>query len=324
MPHPTTSLATYRPEAAAAFEEFNLAADRQGFIGLKVAPVLDVGVVANEFSKIPIEQLLHNPDTERAPGSGYQRGNFTFIKDSYHCKENGWEEVVDDTERAMYRDWIDSDLYAFARAYDAVLRNHERRVADLIMNTTTWAGAALTTDVNDEWSDYENATPIDDVEAAVRKVRANSGIWPNAIVLPKLAFRNLRLCEQIIERVRNVAGYDPTQRGLTASALASVFDIPNVIVAGGTKNTADAGQDATLTDIWNPDRAMICHLNGIPDTKIPTIARTFHWAGDGSEVGGRFESYRDETKRSDIFRVRNQTDEKVMYPQLGHLLTGIN
>ena len=323
MGSPSSSLATLRPDLAAAFEEFPLEMDRRGFIGLQVAPVIDVALASNTFSKVPIEQLLQNPDTARAPGSGYGRGRFTFSKDTYATEENGWEEPVDDNESAMYANYVDSEMLAARRAYDAVLRNHEKRVADLIFNTTTWTGATLTTALLNEWDDYANATAVADVEAAVRTIYENSGVWANAIILPKSAFRDLRQHDEIIDRVKYSGFQDPTTKGITTSVLAQLFDLQYVLVAGGTKNTADAGQAASLSSIWNADRAMVCHINPTPDTRLPSLARTFHWGGDGSEVQGAFDSYREEQTRSEIIRVRHQTDEKVMYTELGHLLTNL-
>ena len=59
------------------------------------------------------------------------------------------------------------------------------------------------------------------------------------------------------------------------------------------------------------------------DMSEPCIGRTFHWAEDGSQPAGTVETYRDETKRSDIVRVRHDVDEIVMYTEMGHLLYNI-
>jgi hypothetical protein len=68
---------------------------------------------------------------------------------------------------------------------------------------------------------------------------------------------------------------------------------------------------------------MICRVATTADPREPCIARTFHWADDGSQIGGTAETYRDETKRSDIVRVRHDVDEIVMYTEMGHLIGGI-
>ena len=40
-------------------------------------------------------------------------------------------------------------------------------------------------------------------------------------------------------------------------------------------------------------------------------------------IGGTVETYRDETIRGDVVRVRHDTDERIIYTELGHLLTSI-
>ena len=58
MPFPSTTLETLRPDLAGALMEFNLAADREGFIGTRVMPVFEVAEQAGVFGKIPIEQQI--------------------------------------------------------------------------------------------------------------------------------------------------------------------------------------------------------------------------------------------------------------------------
>ena len=69
--------------------------------------------------------------------------------------------------------------------------------------------------------------------------------------------------------------------------------------------------------------AMVCKVATGRDFREPCIGRTFHWSADGSSIGGTVESYRDETVRADIIRVRHDVDELVLYPQAGHLLSNI-
>ena len=66
MPSPSSSLATLRPDLAASFMEYDLEANARGFIGHLVLRVLGVALQSSPFGKIPIEQLLANPETRRA------------------------------------------------------------------------------------------------------------------------------------------------------------------------------------------------------------------------------------------------------------------
>ena len=324
MPSPSSSLATQRPDIAESFMEFDLAMDSMGFISNQVFPVVEVAKQSGNYGKIPLEQLLQSRDTKRAPGSGYSRGNFTFDDASYACMEHGAEEPVDDREAKMYHDYFDAELIASQRAYSAVLRNAEQRVADAVFNTSTFTGSSLTTTVTNEWDDTTNATPLADVEAAVQKIYDNSGLWANALVINKKVFRNLRNCDQVIDRINSAGAGSPSKASdVTVAMLEQAFDLDNIIVAGSSKNTAKEGQNASISQIWSGEYAMVCKVAVSGDFREPCIGRTFHWSEDGSSIGGAVESYRDESVRSDVLRVRHDVDEIVLYPEAGHLLSNI-
>lgn len=324
MGAPSTVQATLRPELGAGLVQFDLAMDRAGFIAQRVLPVLDVGASAGPFGKIPLEQLLKGGDTTRTNKGGYNRGEWTFDKDTFSTEENGWEERVDERESNLYREFFDHEQISAARALDVVLREYEKRVAALVFNATTWTGTALTTAVQNEWSDLSNATPIADVEAAVKWVYANSGLWPNALIINRKVFRNLRNCDEVIERIQSAgAGFPTRAADITAAQLAAVFDLDYILVGGSTKNAAKEGQTRSLSQIWSDEYAMVCRIATSQDPKEPCLGRTLHWSVDGSQIGGTVESYEEVQTRGEIIRVRHDTDEKILYPQCGHLLSNI-
>lgn len=321
MPSPSSSLATQRPDLATFFE-FDLEAEKAGFVASQVFPVVDVASQSGNFGKIPLEQLLQERETLRAPGSGYARGNFTFAPETYACFEHGAEEPIDDREAKMYADYFDAEVVSTARAYGAVLRNAEKRVADAVFNASTFS--SYTTSVTNEWDDSQNATPAVDVEAAVQSIYDASGLWANALIVNRKVFRNLRNCDSIIDRINSAGAGNPSKASdVTTQMLAQVFDLDHIIVAGSSRNTAKEGQTATPSQIWSDEYAMVCKIATSQDMREPCLGRTFHWAEDGSSVGGTVESYRDESVRSDIIRVRHDVDEKMLYTAAGHLLSNI-
>jgi len=322
MPSPQTS-AEPRPLLLQSLEQFNLAQDRLGFIGQRVLPVIDVQLVAGPFGKIPLEQLLQIKNDTRNPGGGYNRGNWTFTADSYYCQEHGWEEPVDDREAQMYKDYFDAEVVATQRAQDFVLRNAEIRAASLVFDTSVWTGSSLTTAISTPWTNHASATPIADIRAACKKVWDGTGIWPDTLVIDRNNFNDLRLCGDVIDAVQaSGAGQTAIQGKFTPAILADVFDLPKILVAGSAKNTANQGQTRSLSSIWSSSYAMVCKTADSNDLREPCIGRTFHWSADGSEIGGLVESYRDETKRSNIVRVRMDVHEKIIYKELGHLMSG--
>lgn len=323
MPSPTSSLATLRPDLA-TFLEFDLESEKNGYVATQVFPVIDVQSQAGNFGKIPLEQLLQQRDTKRAPGSGYARGNWTFDKAVYATEEHGAEEAVDDREAKMYAEYFVAEQISTLRAFSSVLRNAEQRVADAVFNTTTWTGSSLTTSVATPWSTLASAVPITNVEAAVQKVYDNSGLWANALIINRKVFRNLRNCSSIIDRINASGAGSPSKASdVTVEMLKAVFDLDYVIVAGTSKNGAKEGQAASPSQIWSSSYAMVCKIATSPDMREPCIGRTFHWSQDGSSIGGTVETYREEKSRSDIIRVRHDVDEVVLYPEAGHLLSNI-
>lgn len=320
MPSPTTSLATQRPDLASLYE-FDLEMSQAGFVWNRILPVIDVAQQSGAFGRIPIKQLLQTRDTARAPGAGYSRGDWKFEADSYATEEHGAEEPVDDKLAKMYRNYFDVESISTKRAFDAVLRNAEIRAAALIYNPTTFS--SYTTALTNEWDDKTNATPIDDIKDLKIAVWEASGIWPDTLLINRKQFLNLRECNQIIDRLKYQGFQDVRSSQITANALAQVLDLREVIVAGEAKNSANEGQAVSIAPIWSDEYAMLFKQAQTQDMAEPCLGRTMHWSEDGSQVMGTVETYRDETVRGDIVRVRHEVQEKLIYVPTGHLISNV-
>ena len=322
MANPKSSLVTQRPDLAESLMQFDLAADRQGFIGSQVLPVIDVATQAGTFGVVKLEDLLQERETRRASGAGYARSDFQFGTGSYATQEFGAEEVTDDREQALYRNYLDGELIATQRAYDAVLRGAELRVANLVFNPTTFS--AQTTSAAAVWSDASNATPLVDVESSVEAIYDRTGLWPNSLIISMKTFRALRNCASIIDRINSAGAGNPSKASdVTVSMLEQVFALDRVIVAGASRNGAKEGKPASPEQIWSSSYAMVCHINGSKDFKAPTLGRCFHWSADGSTIGGTVESYEDPAVRGSVVRVRHEVEEKLLYPELGQLIDNV-
>lgn len=320
---PSTQLTTLRPDIRESLAEFDTALDREGFVSNKILTPINTTVQSSKFGKIPIEELLKSPDTKRTSRSNYNRGDWTFTDDSFATKEYGFEEPVDERDARIYGEYFDAEVISAELALDAVVRSHEDRASGLLFNPSTFTGAELTTAVTNEWDDAENATPLQDVEAAVRKIFEATGMWPNSIAFNRRVFRRLRLCEQIIDAIRSAgAGSATKARDITVEQLSAVFDL-QVIVAGGVKNIANEAKDAVISQIWSDEYAMVCRVAQTNNIKEPCIGRTFHYTGDGSDINGTVESYEEPARRGHVIRVRHEVDQKILNVKFGHLLSNI-
>lgn len=322
MPAPSGSLATLRPDLGGSMLEFDLAMDRLGFIGHRVLPVIETDVQSGTYGQIPLAQLLKSPETKRGSRSGYNRGNWEFDDASFATKEYGWEEPTDDRDAKMYANYFDAEKIAADLALDVVLRAAERRIADAVFNATTFT--SQTTSVVNEWDDHANATPIDNVETAVLAVYARTGIWPDTLIINRKVFRNLRQCAQIIDRINSAGAGSATKASdITAQMLAACFDLPKILVAGSSRNSANEGQSASLAQIWSDEYAMVTKTADTQSIKEPALGNTIHWSADGSQIGGTIESYYEERSRGSVVRCRHEVEEKLRYAAMGQLLDNI-
>jgi len=95
------------------------------------------------------------------------------------------------------------------------------------------------------------------------------------------------------------------------------------VIAGAQYNSANEGQAASLAAVWSDSYAMLAYVARTDDIQEPCLARTFHWGGDGSTVGGSMESYRDEPVRADIIRCRHDVQEYIINPLAGFLFSNV-
>ena len=319
MNGPNKSLVTLRPGLGAGLEEFNLAASRNGFIGHRMFPFFNVPVAADKFGRRTLASILQEYDDRRASGGGYSRSDMDFEDDFYATVEYGHEGVVDDRNLKLYENYFDAEIIVAEQTRDVVMRRHEVRCASKIHDTAVFTPNPVT----NEWNDFAAATPILDVEKGVRVLRAN-GVRANCLQIGWETFRNLTLCDEIIEKVSSFgAGASIKPGDITVEDLKKCFKLEFIEVGDAQRNTAAKGLAADLDEIWSDEYAFVTRIATTNNIAEPCIGRCFHWAGDGSVPGGAFESYREDKVRGDILRCRHEVDLKLLYTAAGYLLSNI-
>jgi hypothetical protein len=313
MPFPKNGQAISRPDLGITVREYMDNAPALGFIGLQLMPIFRVNRQAGDFPVIPKEALLALPDTKRAMRGFYNRSDWEFEMGLYSTRENGWEELLDDRERALYKHLFDAEVMCVQRASRIVLRAQEKRIADLVFNATTFTGDGNTLGITNEWDDADAAVPLDDIKTGKIAIREKCGMEPNTLAIAWRTFHDLKRCDQIVDLLKyTFPGIEINQ--MTTSQLAQVLGVQRVLVGGGAYNSGKKGADATISDIWSDEYAMLTVTADGEDISEPCIGRTFLWteeSGDG-EDGTVVEEYRAEGNRSTVYRVRHDTDERLI------------
>lgn len=324
MLSPSSNLVTQRPDLDQSFMEYALSGMLEGFVAKRCAPPIYVDKQAGNLGRISIDQLLMTPNIERAQRAGYKRGSWTFKPETYATYERGYEEVVDEVEVEIYGGYMAVEAMTMLRAKRIVLQDYEIDVASTIFNTSSFTGNQ-TFAPSAMWSARATATPRDDITTARNNVFKASGMWPNALIISEQLFNHLLMTDDITTLIKYSGKDDPKARKITRAALAEALNLDEIIVAGQAQNTADQGQTAALSSIWNPTMAMVCVLcpEESQDYREPSLTRTFAWGGDGASIDGTTESYPDYVVRGEVVRVRTWRQVSLRDANFGCLLTGL-
>jgi len=345
MAAPSTAIT--RLDLSLTYQEFSLLANQKKYIGLRVLPPIGVEQEASDFAKILIASLLTKiEDTRRSPKSTYNRDSWEWGKDSYAVEEHGVEEPVDDASVERYGDVVRVEQLATIRAVNRVLQRLEYDIAAAVFNTSTWTGSALTTTVGTAWTTKATADPVANIDAAHLKVNAGCGEDANTLVLTKKAFTAMIRTD----RLEGLLKYDASELLMAmntgqnqnmikeiVSGLKDLLQVEQILVGRGFKNTADKGQTAALSRVWDDTMAMLCvvhddGLDGDLESPAPQIGRTVFSTKNGEPLPGQddagfgsllMDEYRDESVRGSIIRPRNKRQVKILHPEAGHLLQGV-
>lgn len=298
--------------------DFDLEMQRLNHFGTRIMPVFKTRARTARFGRIPIEQLLAASSTdklERAAKTGYSRDDWTFEMDSFITQVRGCEAEIDDDERAIYGELFDAELVAVARCYEKLFSKYDDLVLAQAITATITAG--YTAEADSAW-DLANATPRDDIKAARRRMWLRTGMSPNTMVISEWTFENLKDTTQVIDRMSSSGSGEPTlPSDITEAKLAEIFSVDEVIVAKSVKY--DSGVESQFPE----DKALLIRTPRTNDLREPCFGRTFAYEG----IHGNFQptpfTYREEKIECDIVRLKHESTQKIMYPEMAEVITGL-
>lgn len=318
MPRPTSGTTIQRPDLGAIAFEYMLEASRRGFIGLEILPLFDVMEQSADYPFIPIEAMLKLQDTKRAARGNYNRSDYEFETKTYACKEHGWEEPVDDKEAELYRRFFDAEEIAVLRATDIILRNHEKRVADKVFNSSNITNGAS---VTNEWDDATNATPRSDVFGGRNALRLATGVVVDSMAISATVLNNLLLTAEVREALKYTNPLEMGSMEQQVAQLSQYFGL-TLLVGGAQYDSTAKGQSFTLAELWDDEYCLLFKMARSMDLKDPALGRTFLWTADSPDILTT-EQYREEQTRSNVYRARHNVDERLTAAGAGYLLENI-
>ena len=201
---------------------------------------------------------------------------------------------------------------------DMILNDREKRVQAVVMSSAQYTHSNSTNlnGLATAWDQYGTSDPIKDIAVTGREtIRANSGIYPNTLVLGAKVFSLLKNHPLIIDRIKYNA-----QGGIalgTLNALAALFEVDRVLVGLPLYRSSNEGQTDVLTDIWG-NNALLAWINPRPAIKQPSLSYMFQ------ARPRQVYKYRDDQHASDVVRCSEVTAENMIADQCGYLFQNTN
>lgn len=309
MSRATSGSAIYRPDLGQAVMEFvEDPSAGMGYIGLEIMPVFPTAKDSGSYPVIPKEALLKLSNVDRAPRGAYGRDDFEYERGTFQTAERGFEEPLDDSERELFDQEAPgvAEMVATQRCWGKIMRAQEKRIAAILFNSTNFTAHNVTTC----WDVAASASPIDDVKTGIGAYRLQCGMLPDALVISYTTYLALQVCDQIVDQLKyTFPGIDVSN--LNVQQLARVLGVPRLLVGGAVYDSAGKGQASTIADIWDDEYAALIKIGNGRDLTQPSVGRTFLWTAD-SPSNPIVEEYREEQRRSDIYRVRHHVSEALI------------
>ena len=282
-----------------------------GLIGSQLLPLQNVDAKSGTYLKVQLggAELLSNNATARDAGSAYSRGIRSFSQANFSTDEFGLEELLDDSTAKDLNRFFSYEAETAKFLLRQLKLSHEARVNTLLFagstpfTTTDQSAAVAYTQANIATIDVAR-----DV-ATAKLALAKLGYEANCVAMNADVFALIRrstlLQNQFFGVISNTGA-----RLLSEAEIAAALGVEKLLVGSAAINTAGKNKSFTGSFAISSAKVIVGQVAGGEFT-AGGIGRTLVWSGD-SAGGFVSESYRDEARRSQVLRVRMNTDEVVI------------
>ncbi|HMW55133.1 MAG TPA: major capsid protein [Accumulibacter sp.] len=249
----------------------------------------------------------------RAPGATTKRVVFGYSAGSYALTQFSLEGVVpwELQQESQAVPGIDQASVAVTRVLRIVALNLEKAQADLATTAGNYAASNKNTALTGTslWSDASASDPIGDIETGREAIRAQTGRYPNTLILSAKSMKALRAHSKIIDRIKYTGRDIPT-----VELLASLFGVDNVLIGGAV--WADAS--GTLSDVWGKTAVLaVTEIGSVADLGVPSYGYTYRLRGAPIVET----PYEDRSAKSWVYPVTDEVQPVIAGASAGYLIS---
>lgn len=292
--------------------QFSQKYTNKNYISELILPPLSVKERAGKYAKYGTENLrVYADQVYRSPGTRANTVDYSVSQGSYLCNERALEKRVPDEFINNTDDPYDPKRDAVATLMDNIWVNQENALATFVSDTGN-VSQNVTLSGTDQWSDFTNSDPFDDIWTGIDTIRTATSQLPNTAFLSYEVMNKLKQHPDIREQVKYTNGGQLSNDAFI-NFVKGFFNLDNVFVGTAIKDTADEGQTASLSSVWGK-HFWLTFINPRPTLMQATVGYTF------TDVPRQVETYREESHVSDVVRLRYSYDQNIMDTSLIYLI----
>jgi len=294
----------------------------QGFIAPSLLPDLSVKKKSDVYYIFDAgRDTLRAEDDKREPGALAKEVDFKMTSDSYVALGHALAGVVTDEELENADAPVTPFLNKSKYLAEKLMLGQEIDLKTKLDAGINSGSANVTLTGGDQWSDYDNSDPVSNVNAAISAIEDNLGVTPNVMAMDSKVWRKLKNHPAILERVMGMGRNDDPAR-IGRAAVASIFDLDEIIVASARKNTTLKNKTASLSRIWSTD-VYIAYRTGSGGLRVPNLGYRFVWAPfTGAMDGWKVKRWREEGRGADKVQVEKYYVQKICLAGAGYRIAG--
>lgn len=297
---------------AAAATNFAIRWRNLAFVIAEIMPIIPVLKESDKYAKFYKEEL-RRINTLRAMGAESREVSWAVTHETYTCEEYALKGLVADRLRNNADKAIKPELTLTKKLLNWILLDYEYRGQQLAQDTGN-VGSSATPDI--KW-DGTSPTIEDDIDTAKNAVRQGAGVLPNKILMTA----DVKDAVKKDSTIRNLIRYTmPAAKDLLKSGeLPPVIFNLKTVIANSIQDTANEGQTASISDIWN-DNVWVGYVEPTPDTESLTWGFTMR-VRQGGKLDVIVTKWRESARKGDMIEPSIIQDEKVCATDCAYLIT---
>jgi len=291
------------------------------YVADRVLPLISVN---NEAGKIPITSTNSKKlNLDRAERSAFKRTELSYGSDTFVTSEMGIEIPVYDIEDLRFADFFDLEVDAGRDARQMLKTAIEKKVADAVLNSTTFASGNDAQAVTTDWLD-EDCDIYTDVDSAAKKIKTKAGISKGllSLTMDETVFNTVIRSKAVREDVKYTSDINSESIQAQAKYLASYLHIKEIILTKVVSDTTLEGvKTPSYSALWDDDKSMLGLFSTGSSWRGLGLGRQPVWSKFSNDY--RIESYADRPVAANIIRARSYRGQKI-FKKFGCLLTGVS